>query len=1317
MAPINNDINIKQKPENKKEIYYNKMIQMMNHYDYTPNKIDTDIIKQTYDDNTTLDEFIINMSNDINPATPSNKDSPNNKDCDDNPRPKAYGLFPMPEPRITESNKYNTIGNDIKTGEVSRKGREAPTKVSAAPSPPASAPACNVLNVVDSLHDVWHDVCADSGATEDVLNNRCGVSAINKRQVDDIILMGIGGEVIVDEVGDYVFDKELKTEGGLINNSCNMSCLSVPARCSQGWSFWAKDNSAKFISPTDKEYDFTLQEGLYKLNKQQTEDPDLEHMREVWMSKANKKIGKTNMNMSVWMVMIMLAMMTGNPTIAGIPGLFEVINKTKEKVNPVQDKKAKKDRTDTLYEHACKGHPYDPMCPACIRSRMTAKHNTQNTDDDKVQGSDKGAVLGIDYIGPYIPDVDGNVLAMTGVEAGRTNYGMVRLCKDKEASTSLKLYEEMRREYKTLSKDDTDIVRVHHDNDKSFEGVCADAWRKDNIIDTNTGGYNPQANSRVERRHRSIKELFKACMFMATGGLPYYYSLWGPGIAYSMYMVNINDDSDGRNYYKTLTGQDYNYKIGKQDLAFGQQVYYHTDPSQRGDTWDTPGLEAIWVGRSHIISAGHIIVPIEWDPDTNIYKLSGTKHVNHVRFNGIKFPLRMGPDNNDEDIDQVSLNQFTDDFFKPWYKASTGADDEQIDGEDPIIEVEKIISHRGSGKKQRFLTKWKGSDVKTYEPADNFIKHGGKELLDAYRLSLKKKGRKAQANISTTDNPNPPYTDDEMIVHKLIQKQNKKGEVADWIEPYKIEMQEVENRRLTLLDDDDITDDIRRDALPLRMILETKRDGRLKGRLVAIGYREPKYWDVKSNSSPVVSLSTVRALLFRAGLISDVISSVDVSVAFLQADPYPDSHPKRYVVYQPDRNVKARYYLLRGAIYGQRSASREWYDTLAGWLDSKGYKRKVDEPCAFINDKGFTILSYVDDLICRGSMEETIKFYKLLEDRFDCKDYNILAPDNKLAFLGFDITCEDVSIGELTMTGEWSEDNIQLDDDGKVRVIHIDQQQVIEEYLRSLDVKPSFNILSPMSGKYHILTDPTLLEGDDINKYQSIIGTLNYISSVTRYDIAYPTARLAQFSHKPTVGTMKGVNKVLQYLLSTQDFKLTGIYAPKTDSFDYYSDSDHAGDMPITTHSHTGTVLIMNNVPIQWRSKKQPKTSRSSAEAEIYALSDTLADARLLQWKMIDINIKVPDKITIKVDNNQAKVFANDETISSRLRTAFSLKEAWVQEIKDAGEVSVVQIPADINVSDMLTKVQPGTKVKRYIDLINPIKINRRQQVEDPEGM
>ena len=73
-------------------------------------------------------------------------------------------------------------------------------------------------------------------------------------------------------------------------------------------------------------------------------------------------------------------------------------------------------------------------------------------------------------------------------------------------------------------------------------------------------------------------------------------------------------------------------------------------------------------------------------------------------------------------------------------------------------------------------------------------------------------------------------------------------------------------------------------------------NGRKKGRLVAIGFKEPKHWDIKSNSSPVVSINTIRALLFKAGLCADVYSSIDISVAFLQSNPYDDDAPKRYVV-------------------------------------------------------------------------------------------------------------------------------------------------------------------------------------------------------------------------------------------------------------------------------------------------------------------------------------------------------------------------------------------------------------------------------------
>ena len=47
-------------------------------------------------------------------------------------------------------------------------------------------------------------------------------------------------------------------------------------------------------------------------------------------------------------------------------------------------------------------------------------------------------------------------------------------------------------------------------------------------------------------------------------------------------------------------------------------------------------------------------------------------------------------------------------------------------------------------------------------------------------------------------------------------------------------------RRLTRLYKDELTREIMKTAIPMRMLLDTKRDGRLKARLVALGYREPK---------------------------------------------------------------------------------------------------------------------------------------------------------------------------------------------------------------------------------------------------------------------------------------------------------------------------------------------------------------------------------------------------------------------------------------------------------------------------------------------
>ena len=89
-----------------------------------------------------------------------------------------------------------------------------------------------------------------------------------------------------------------------------------------------------------------------------------------------------------------------------------------------------------------------------------------------------------------------------------------------------------------------------------------------------------------------------------------------------------------------------------------------------------------------------------------------------------------------------------------------------------------------------------------------------------------------------------------------------------------------------------------------------------------------------STSSPVAAMSSVRTLIHKAGDPDDidVLSSIDVSVAFLQANPYHEDDTKRYVSYKPYSSSETLYYNLRGPIYGMRSGSRLWYNTLAEWL-------------------------------------------------------------------------------------------------------------------------------------------------------------------------------------------------------------------------------------------------------------------------------------------------------------------------------------------------------------------------------------------------
>ena len=89
--------------------------------------------------------------------------------------------------------------------------------------------------------------------------------------------------------------------------------------------------------------------------------------------------------------------------------------------------------------------------------------------------------------------------------------------------------------------------------------------------------------------------------------------------------------------------------------------------------------------------------------------------------------------------------------------------------------------------------------------------------------------------------------------------------------------------------------------------------------------------------------------------------------------------------------------------------------------------------------------------------------------------------------------------------------------------------------------------------------------------------------------------RLSQGLAAPTRGHMKALRRVMAYLNTVPDMRL---HVPRVvgDKWHIYSDSDHAGDTTVgTNRSHTGIVILLNGMPIHWKSNKQPITSYSSA--------------------------------------------------------------------------------------------------------------------------
>ena len=79
-------------------------------------------------------------------------------------------------------------------------------------------------------------------------------------------------------------------------------------------------------------------------------------------------------------------------------------------------------------------------------------------------------------------------------------------------------------------------------------------------------------------------------------------------------------------------------------------------------------------------------------------------------------------------------------------------------------------------------------------------------------------------------------------------------------------------------------------------------------------------------------------------------------------------------------------------------------------------------------------------------------------------------------------------------------------------------------------------------------------------------------------------------------------------------------------------------------------------------------------------------DCRLAGWVLEEFGVSVRWPMKIQTDSKGAISFKKDTCPDSKLRGAFDYREDWVQELKNAGDISVEHVSDANNLADMFTK-------------------------------
>jgi hypothetical protein len=516
-------------------------------------------------------------------------------------------------------------------------------------------------------------------------------------------------------------------------------------------------------------------------------------------------------------------------------------------------------------------------------------------------------------------------------------------------------------------------------------------------------------------------------------------------------------------------------------------------------------------------------------------------------------------------------------------------------------------------------------------------------------------------------------------------------------------------------------------AIPSMCVLVIKLDengqpDRAKSRIVVLGNQEGRSWGKHERAAPVLKYSSLRLIVSAAIERQRKLKQADYKNAFCNPT-LPDDEITiiRPPIGDPDAS-EGEYWLLKKTLYGLRRSPKHWYDMASAALIEMGLKQSTHDPCLFHGvpsspdfpagetDAPLTVGLYVDDMVYYSTDDD-------IEQRFE----SILASQFKISFMG-------VVNWFLGTHFTW------LDlPDGNVSV-HLSQvafaQNLVERHRqqhininpRSTPYRSGLPIDSIQGATPDEMNDPTFIRRREL--YQSIVGSINWLATNTRPDLAPVTSFLAAYNNNPSKGHMDAAIYAIKYIRQTVDYGIAFhssspplaegfIHFPFHHDMEAFSDAlppsaaqhseltsysdacwgsqlgnmEHANEEIelFKLRSMSGYIVLRAGGPIAWSSVRQQRTSRSSCEAEVRATDECTKEVLSVRLRGLDIGLADIDTPTQVYNDNQGCVDWCKTTTTSGMKH-ICLRENAIRESIVNEEISIHHISGKRNPADIFTK-------------------------------